>query len=287
MNKKDYYEILGVQKSSSEQEIKKAYRKLAMKYHPDVNKDSNAEDKFKEINEAYEVLSDQNKKARYDRFGHEGVSGQGGFGGGGNPFGGQGGFEDIMKNFEDIFGEGMFGGANRPRKGQDVLTEVSISYEEAFKGTKVKIQLLNGKNKSVSIPKGIRNGMELRLQNEGQQGYNDGPNGDYFIRVFINPIDALERNGDDLIKEIDINVIDALLGKKVEIPLWTNEKISTTIPSLSSFNKLLRIKGKGFKKLNSEIRGDLYIKLKPVMPKKLNKKSKELLLAVKKESKIK
>lgn len=222
MNKRDYYEILGVSKDSSSQDIKKAYRKLAMKLHPDVNKEEDAESKFKEINEAYEVLSDDGKRSRYDRFGHDGVSGQGGGGpfGGGNPFAGGGQeFEDIMRNFEDIFGGDMFGGANRPRKGQDVLTEVSISYKEAFLGSKVEVRLLNGSKKNVTIPSGVRNGMELRLKGKGQPGYNNGPNGDYFIRVFITPIDFLERQGDDLIKEIEINVIDALIGKKVNVTL--------------------------------------------------------------------
>ncbi len=290
-SKKDYYDILGISKDSNASEIKKAYRKLAMKYHPDVNKEDDAEERFKEINEAYEVLSDDNKKSRYDRFGHDGVSGQGGFGGG-NPFGGHPGFEDIMKNFEDVFGGDMFGGdmfgrANSPRKGQDVLTEVSITYQDAFNGTEIVVQLLDGSDKSVSVPAGIRDSMELRLKEKGQPGYNGGPNGDYFIRVFIDPIESLKRRGDDLIKKIDVNVIDALVGKKVKISLWEEETISITIPPLSDFGNLLRIKGKGFKIINSNNRGDLYVSLNPTMPKKLNKKSKEMLLEIKKELKLK
>lgn len=295
MSKRDYYEVLGVTKPSDLQEIKKAYRKLAMKYHPDVNKENDAEEKFKEINEAYEILSDANKKSRYDRFGHDGISGQGGFGGGnpfgggGNPFGGGhgGAFEDIMRNFEDMFGGDVFGGANRPRKGQDVLTEVTITHEEAFNGTKVDIQLLDGKKKSVSIPSGVANAMELRLKGKGQEGINKGPNGDYFIRVFIKPIKKLTRQGNDLIKDIDINVVDAMIGKKIDITLWGSEIVTVTIPGLSNFNNLLRLKGKGFKIINSENRGDLYIKLNPDMPKRMNKKAKELLLLVRKELKLK
>ncbi len=286
MSKRDYYEVLGIDRNASESDIKKAYRKLAMKFHPDVNKEEGAEEKFKEINEANEVLSDPEKRARYDRFGHEGMTGQGGFGG----FGG----------FEDIFGQGGFGGGfgtifeeffgggnpNRPRKGQDVVNQVIISMEEAFYGTEVKVSLLDGETKTYKIPAGIQHGMDIRIKGKGQAGSNGGPNGDYFIRVYIRERQDLERSGSHLYYSLDINVVDIMRGKKVEIQLFKNEKVTLTVPELSDINKLLRVKGKGFPELNNEtLRGDLYVKLNPVMPKKLNKKAKEALDALAKNIK--
>ncbi len=277
--KRDYYEVLGISRDANESDIKKAYRKLAMKYHPDVNKEAGAEDKFKEINEANEVLSDPDKRARYDRFGHDGVNGQGGFGGGG--FGG----------FEDIFGQGGFGGfgsifeeffgggnPNRPRKGQDVVNQVIITMDEAFNGTRVKVRMLDGEMKEYKIPPGVQHGMDVRIQGKGQPGANGGPNGDYFIRVYIKEVRNLERSRDDLYYELEINVVDIMAGKKVEVELFKGETAVIRVPELSDINTLLRIKGKGFTRINQpDSRGDLYVKLKPIMPKKLNRKAKEAL----------
>lgn len=285
-NKRDYYEVLGISKDASESEVKKAYRKLAMKYHPDVNKEPGAEEKFKEINEANEVLSDSEKRARYDRFGHQGVNGQGGFGGGFN--GGFGGFEDIFNGgFGSIFEE-FFGGGNpnRPRKGQDVVSQVLISLEEAFYGKKIKVRLLDGETKEIKIPAGVQHGMDLRISGKGQPGINGGPNGDYFVRILIKEQRGLERSRNDLYYELDINVIDIMKGIKIEVQLFKDENIVIRVPELSDINSLLRLKGKGFTLLgNSQERGDLYVKLNPVMPKKLNKKAKEALEILSKESK--
>ncbi len=283
--KRDYYEVLGIDKNATEAEIKKAYRKLAMKYHPDVNKEDGAEAKFKEINEANEVLSDQQKRAQYDRFGHQGMNGQGGFGGRGF-----GGFEDIFGGgfgsggfgsmFEEFFGGGN---PNRPRKGQDVVNQVIITMEEAFYGKEIKIKLLNGETKEYKIPAGIRHGMDIRISGEGQPGTNGGPNGDYFIRVYIKERNDLERDGDNLYYALKINVVDAMLGKKVEVELFKDETVKITIPELSDLNKMLRVKGKGFPNLNNpQLRGDLYVRLYPTMPKKLNKKAKDALENLKK-----
>ncbi len=284
-NKRDYYEVLGVPRQATQQEIKKAFRKLAMKYHPDTNKDDeNAEEKFKEINEAYEVLSDDDKRARYDRFGHQGVNGAGGFGGG--P-GGQG-FEDIFSQFGGGFGsifEDLFGGGNRPTKGQNVVMEVQISLEEAFYGKDITVKLLNGATREVRIPEGISNGVELRLQGEGRPGRNGGPNGDYFIRVFVRTEKNIERSNDDLIYELNLDILDIISGTKVEIDLFKNEKVSFKVPELSDINKYIRIKHKGFVRMSSPgHRGDLYVKLNPIMPKKLSKKAKDTLKKLKSET---
>ncbi len=285
--KRDYYEVLGIDKNADESTIKKAYRKLAMKFHPDVNKEDDAEEKFKEINEAYEILSDPEKRSRYDRFGHQGVDGQG-FGGGGfrgfeDIFGQGGGFGGFGSIFEEFFGGGN---PNRPRKGQDVATQVIISLEEAFHGKQISVKLLDGSTKEIRIPAGIRNGMEIRIPGEGHPGANGGPNGDYFIRVYSKEQKNIERADDNLFYSLDINVLDIIAGKKVEIELFKNEIVSLKIPELSDINKLLRVKGKGFTILNEpEHRGDLYVRLNPIMPKKLNKKAKEALEILLKESK--
>jgi len=289
MSNKNYYEVIGVPKTASKEEIKKAYRKLAKKYHPDVNQsDKNSEEKFKEINEAYEVLSDDNKRANYDRFGSAGP----GMGGGPQGFGGQGvDLEDLFRGFSgggaggfgSIFEEMFTGHSNRPRKGQDVVLRLDLSLKEAFEGKKVSIRLLSGQNKDIKIPAGVSNGMDLRLQGEGQPGVNGGPNGDYFLRVFIKPEPNLERQNNDLIKTIKLNVLDALSGIKLDIKLFGNEKVNVRIPENADFNTLLRVKGKGFSIMNSPgKRGNLYIKIIPVMPKKLNKKAKSILETLKK-----
>lgn len=286
MAKRDYYEILGVDKSASEQEIKKSFRKLAMKYHPDVNKEDNAEEKFKEINEAYEVLSDPDKKSRYDRFGHDAAQGQGFSGGQGfsdledilRQFGGGGGFGSI---FEDFFG----GNPNRPSKGRDVVNQIEISLEDAFYGKEIKINLLDGGTKEVKIPAGVQNGMDLRLNGLGYPGNNGGPNGDYYIRTFVRQQRDLERSEDNLVYTLDIDVLDAISGIKVDINLFKNESVTIKIPELSDLTKFIRIKGKGFAIMNSSHRGDLYVKLNPIMPSKLSKKAKATLEDFKKQVK--
>ncbi len=286
--KRDYYEVLGIPKDASESDIKKAYRKLAMKYHPDVNKEDGAEEKFKEINEANEVLSDPEKKARYDRFGHQGVNGQGGFGGGGfggfeDIFGQGGGFGGFGSIFEEFFGGGN---PNRPRKGQDVVVQTIITMSEAFNGKKVQVKMLDGETKEYSIPAGIQHGMDIRVQGKGHPGSNGGPNGDYFIRVYIKDLPGLERSGDDLYHTLDINIVDIMTGTKIEKELFPGFNVIIKVPELSDLNRLLRIKGKGFPSLNYKgAFGDLYIKLNPIMPKKLNKKAKTALENLQKEIK--
>ncbi len=289
MNKRDYYEVLGVSRDASEDEIKKAYRKLAMKYHPDRNKESGAEEKFKEVNEANEVLSDANKRAAYDRFGHDAANG--GFGGqGGQNFtdiedilrqfgGGGGGFGSI---FEDFFGGGN---PNRPTKGRDVVNQIEISLEEAFYGKKVVVDLIDGGKKDVNIPAGVANGMDLRLTGLGYPGNNGGPNGDYYIRVFVKQQRDLERSDNNLILTLPINVLDAISGKKVELNLFKKESVTIKVPELSDLTKPLRVKGKGFVSMNNGHRGDLYVRLNPIMPKKLSKKAKEDLENLKKHTK--
>ncbi len=287
MNKRDYYEVLGVPRSASEQEIKKAFRKLAMKYHPDVATTGD-ENRFKEINEAYEILSEPSKREAYDRFGHA-ASQQGGFGGG--PTGGGQGYmdlEDILKQFGGGFGsifDDFFGGnPNRPTKGRDVINEIHISLEEAFYGKKVVVKLLDDSTKEIKIPAGVPNETDLRLAGLGYPGTNGGPKGDYYVRIFVGEEEDLERSGDNLIITIGINILDIISGVKIEINLFENENVSIKIPELSDLTKLIRVKGKGFSIIRGG-RGDLYVKLNPIMPKKLSKKAKETLETLKKQIK--
>lgn len=283
--KRDYYDVLEVSKNADKNTIKKAFRKKAMKFHPDVNKeDPKAEEKFKEVNEAYEVLSDADKKARYDRFGHQGVGGRQGGGFSGDfeeMFRGSGGFGNI---FEDFFGGGN---PNRPRKGQDAVYQIEISLEEAFYGIEIKAKMLDGETKPFKIPRGVKNGTEIRMVGKGHSGSNGGPNGDYYVRVFVRKQKRLERSGDDLVYTLDINILDIMSGKKIILNIFKKESVKITIPELSDLSKLLRIKGKGFINMRDpRIRGNLYIRLNPIMPRKLNKKAKSSLDSLKKELKI-
>lgn len=282
MNKRDYYEVLGVPKDIQTAELKKAFRKLAMKYHPDICKDADAEEKFREINEAYEVLSDPEKRAHFDRFGHS-MPNQGGPGG----FGGSENMEDILRQFGGGAGFGsifeeFFSRGNRATKGQSLSMQVLISLEEAFKGKKITVNLLDKKTKEIEIPAGIFDGMDLRLQGEGYPGDNGGPNGDFLIRVHIKGNKHIERADSDLIYTLDINILDAISGIKVEINLFGKENVTFRVPELSNLTKLIRIKGKGFSVMGSpNERGNLYIKLNPKMPKKLSKKSKDAITKLK------
>lgn len=287
--KRDYYEVLGVSKDADDSTIKKAFRKLAMKYHPDVSEEKGAEEKFKEINEAYEVLSDPEKRKMYDRFGHAGANGQGGFGGQGfqgfEDIFGQGGFQGFG-GFGSIFEE-FFGGGdpNRPRKGRDVANQTILTMQEAFNGKEIKVKLPDGSTHSVKIPAGVDNGVQVTIPGKGQEGVNGGPNGDYIVRIYVKDEPNLERDGSNLYFSLDINVIDIMAGTTVDIDIFKGESVSIKVPELSDINKLLRVKGKGFKVLNNDqLRGDLYVRLNPIMPKKLNKKAKDALDALKKNT---
>ncbi|RKX65940.1 MAG: molecular chaperone DnaJ [Tenericutes bacterium] len=292
MNKRDYYEVLGISKSSDAGEIKKAYRKLAMKFHPDVNKDdpANAEEKFKEINEAYEILSDSQKRQMYDQYGHQGVNNnagggqQGGFGGFGGFGGGQGDLNDILS---EMFGGGGFGGfgrrdPNAPRKGRNLQQRVSISLSDAYSGVSMNVQTRDGGSKDIDIPKGIKNGMDMRMAGAGELGANGGPSGDMLIKIIVGQHQYFERDGNDLYIEIPIELSDLLSGTEVKLPIFGT--ITTfDIPALTNVNKLMRIKDKGMPILNSSARGDLYIKLRLDLPKKVNKKTQKLIDELKNE----
>ena len=366
--KRDYYEVLGVEKSASADEIKKAYRKMAMKYHPDKNPgDKEAEEKFKEANEAYEVLSDETKRATYDQYGHAGM--EGGFGGaGGGSYGGfgGGGFEDI---FSDIFssfgggggfgGFGGFGGGGGgrrgPSRGSDMKININLSFKEAVFGTEKKIKIkrqeecptchgsgaepgseahtcdkcggsgqiyirqqtpfgtiqqttvcdkchgegeiiddpchtchgsgIQEKKRTINIkiPAGVDNGSILPLRGEGNTGARGGGKGDLFVYISVKEDPIFKREEDDVYLEIPVTFAQAALGAELVVPT-VDGKVKLKVPEGTQTGKVFRLKGKGVPNVNGRGRGDQYITVRVEVPRKLNKKQKELLRAFDKET---
>src|SRR3989344_3236821 len=298
MTKKDYYEILGVNKDSSLDEIKKAYKKLALKYHPDRNKDSGAEDKFKEISEAYAVLSDKEKKSAYDQFGHSG-------------FDQRYSQEDIFRgsNFEDIFGESGFGdsifdmffGGSRRKRASDLRYNLDMEFEEAAFGTKKKISFRKKdrckfckssgkipKNKcpecddgfiydsreiTINIPAGVDSGTKLRISDEGEES-REG-NGDLYIYIKVKPHKMFERKDYDLYLTSSISPVKAVLGTEINVPTLEKE-VSIKIPSGTQPGVIFKIKNKGIQYLNSRDIGDLYVRVNVEIPKKIDSNEKKL-----------
>jgi len=360
MSKRDYYDILGVSKSSSADEIKKAYRKLAIKYHPDKNpNDKSAEDKFKEAAEAYEVLSNPEKKQRYDHYGHAGVGSSaasgGGYGGGGMNM------EDIFSQFGDIFGggggspfESFFGGQQQSRggrrvaKGSNLRIKVKLTLEEIANGAEKKIKVnkqvtcktcdgsgakdrnsvstcstcggsgavrrvtntilgqmqtsstcptCNGSgsqitNKcnlchgegtvrgeetiSINIPAGVSDGMQLSMSGKGNAGPNGGIPGDLIILIEEIPHETLKREGNNIVYDLHLSIIDAALGLSAEVPTIDGKAKIKIEPGTQS-GKLLRLKGKGIPEINSYQRGDEIIHVNIWTPKTLSSEERELL----------
>ena len=345
MDKKDYYEVLGVSKTASDAEIKSAFRKLAKKYHPDVSKEPDAEEKFKEAQEAYAVLSDPDKRKQYDQFGHAAFSNNGA---GGYDFSGFD-FSDI---FSDLFG-GSFGGSgfgfggnrgNRSRRGRDRLIQMHLTFEEAVFGTKKTITVdttencpdCNGKGGhgestcsschgsgtvtteqrtmfgtfmsrttcskchgtgvtydstcktcrgdgkirvkkelEVKVPAGVDTGNQLRIPGKGEAGENGGSNGDLYLEFQVDEHPIFVRDENDIYLRVPITMAEAVLGGKREIPtLYGNGTL--TIPAGTSNNDKQRLKGKGVQDANSGRKGDMYIIMNIVTPKKLSREQKKL-----------
>ena len=296
MAKRDYYEVLGVSKNASDDEIKKAYRKLAVKYHPDKNPgDKEAEAKFKEISEAHEVLSDKQKRARYDQFGHAGVGGSAAGGGfGGNPFGGfnyngqtfnfdfggGGMFDDILGS---LFGFGA-GGARRPRRGPDYQTSVTLDFEEAIFGTTKSISV-EGKDLKVKIPAGIDDGMSIRLRGKGGPAPEGGSEpGDLYVRVKVKPHKNLTREGAIILSEERIDMVDAALGTEIEVET-VDGKITMKVPAGTQSGTPFKLSGHGVPFRSDGDRGPHIVTVIVETPKNLSRKQKELLTEFKQNKK--
>ncbi len=285
MAKRDYYEVLGVSKNASDDEIKKAYRKLAVKYHPDKNPgDKEAEEKFKEVSEAHEVLSDKQKRARYDQFGHAGVGGAGSASG--NPFQngnfnfngqsfnfdfGGGGLDDILGS---IFGFG--GSQRRPARGADYRTTVVLNFEEAVFGT-TKVVTADGKDLKVKIPAGIDDGMSIRLSGKGGAAPKGGSKGDLYVFIRVKPHKHLTREGSIILSEKTISMVDAALGTEVDIETVDGD-VRMKIPAGTQSGTPFKLSGHGVPLMRSDgDRGPHIVTIIVETPKNLNKRQRELL----------
>ena len=283
---RDYFEVLGIPRGASDEEIRGAYRKLAREYHPDVNKDAGAEDRFKEVSEAYEVLRDPEKREKYERLGAnwkagEDVSGASGFGGGFDQGGGDGqGFGDGA-GFSDFF-ESFFGGRRGASggfegfsmRGGDQEATIEVSLEEAARGGKQRISLADGRDFEVRIPPGVRDGQKIRLAGQGGEGASGGPAGDLYLRVRIKRHPRFRREDDDLVVEIPVAPWEAALGATVPVPTLDGSA-KVKVPAGSSSGRRLRLRGEGMPGPGGR-KGDLYASVKVVVPKKLEKREREL-----------
>lgn len=274
MSKRDYYEILGISKNATQAEIKKAFRKLAMQHHPDKNKNHDAEEKFKEINEAYEVLSDKDKRAKYDQFGHSAFNQTGGFQG---DFSGFGGFEDLNDIFSSFFGGGAR--SNRPRKGSDLHAEISIEFNESIFGKTLHEKLdkwENGhkvkKDAEIKIPAGIGSGMSVLVRGFGDQGFNGGPNGDLYLRVFVKNHKQFYREDNDIHLYMPVSFLDIMNEKDIDVPTPYGE-VTIALKEKYKAGTVIKIPGKGFPSVRGGYKGDLKVHLDIYVP-KMNAKEK-------------
>lgn len=290
----EYYQSLGLQKGATAEEIKKAYRKLAVKYHPDKNPgDKSAEDRFKEINEAYAVLSDPQKKAQYDQFGSSG-------------FHQRYSQEDIFKGFDvsDLFKDMGLGGSDdvfsrifgaggggfqqqrsgrgfgtRRQRGEDFSMELKVSFRDAYSGCEKKVAFSkNGKREelSVKVPAGVENGSRLRLQGKGGEGVGGGPQGDIYLTIVVGSDHQFSREGDDIITERQITFSEAALGCSLEVPTLEGTKRIKISAGMQPGTKI-RLKGLGFTHMGSTGKGDLYVRIGLQVPESLSEDQKALI----------
>ncbi len=298
MANKSYYNILGVSKDASQEEIKRAYKKLAKEHHPDMvdkNDKAQAEKRFKEINEAYQILSDPQKRRMFDQFGTVGA----GFGpgaGGGQGFrqngpssytyttSGNGGFGNIdpFDIFEEMFGFRGFGGRRRPRKGKNLYYEMRVDFADAVHGAEREINIESGKLK-VKIPQGIRDGTEIKFAGKGMPGPNELPAGDLYISFGVQTPREFQRVGDNLGTAIEIDFAQAALGDTVDVPVVDLDKKSGVgkanlkIPQGTQPKTQFRLRGKGIPRLRGSGRGDVIVEVRVKIPQRLSRKERKIL----------
>lgn len=286
----DYYDVLGVSKSATQDEIKRAYRSQAKKYHPDANPDNpQAEARFKEINEAYEVLKDKEKRQQYDTFGanfqNMGNAQPGGYGPGGAQYVNVD-FEDIADIFSQFMGGsggftgprtggarqtdfGGFGRRSAAMRGDDIEYPVAISLQEAYHGTE-RLLTIDGRQLKVKIPAGARTGTKVRLSGEGSRGVGGGSNGDLLLVVDVQSDRQFERDGDDLYVDVPVDFLTATLGGAVSVPTMTGS-VNLKVPAGTQSGHKLRLKGKGMPVLRKKDQfGNLYARMLITVPEKLS-----------------
>jgi DnaJ-class molecular chaperone len=285
----DYYKILGVDKNASKDELKKAFRKQAHKYHPD--KKGGDEKKFKEVNEAYNILSDDNKRAQYDQFGSAGFNGAGGggFGGfnaGGFDFSGFQQGQNIDIDLNDILGSFFRGGGgfSRTRKGQDIVMDIEITFRESIFGVKKELNIPYKSSKTekikIDIPAGIDSGEMISATGKGEP-LEGGRPGDLYIKIHVKPHKTLHKEGVHIVTTETIKLSESLLGTKREIDTADDKKITVKIPSGIKHGEILKVRGEGVPVMGR--RGDLMIAIKIDTPNKLSKKAKEAIEVLQKE----
>lgn len=287
---KDFYQTLGVSKNASDAELKAAYRRKALEWHPDRNKSPEAAEKFKEVNEAYEILSNPDKRSAYDRFGSAAFE-QGGMGGPGGPFGGFGGqqqqgpfsytyrtyggnagenpfegfnfggFSDPFEIFEQFFGGG-FGPQGGPRRARRPVYSLEISFMEAIRGVEKEVEI-NGKNMKIKIPAGVDEGTRVRF-------------GDFDIMVTVRPDKTFQREGPNVYVTTEIDYADAVLGTTLEVPT-IDGLVTIKIPAGTQPDTMIRLRGRGVKMANSSHVGDEYIRVKINIPARVSGEQRELL----------
>ena len=300
---RDYYETLGVKQSASQEEIKRAYRRLAKEFHPDRNPDDpSAEGKFKDVQRAYEVLGKPDKRAQYDRFGEAGVGqwttgqrGQKVYEWGPNSSINVEDLEDLMAAFGggggarrasvfDQFFSGFRGGPGRaaaPQRGGDETGHVSLSFDQAVHGAVVTVQLRSedeerNETLEVKIPPGVENGQKIRVSGQGHRGSGGGPPGDFYLVCSVQPHPYFRRDGADIYVDVPVTVVEASLGAKIEVPAIDGH-LTLTLPPGTPSGAKLRLKGRGLSRPGRDERGDQYVVIKIVPPEQLTEEQRRLL----------
>ena len=284
---KDYYDVLGVSSTASEKEIQTAYRKLARELHPDANPgDTAAEERFKEVSAAYDVIGDAETRAQYDQVRQ---MGPGAMGGGGGFGGGPGGFTfDVgdMGDLSDLLG-GMFGGGAgpfgraggpRPARGRDQEAQLRLSFDESVVGVTTSVTISGGadggtRSIKVRIPAGVEDGQRIRLKGKGGAGHNGGPAGDLYVEVLVNAHPIFGRDGKNLTLTLPVTFDEAALGADIKVPTYGGESVKLRLPAGTQQGRIFRVKGHGIET------GDLLVTVDIAVPNKLNKQQKEALAA--------